>query len=239
MADILIVVQDGIGLGDSNTKSNQIHAIDDSITLDDNTLIDDNIGGILNDVITIQNDYNIGTPFLQELDDVIEILEDQPIRDLTQGVEDTILFDDDGGLIYSKDSPQIEDTIVLGSDSNNSLENIVRDVDDVIVFNDGISETLTINIISPLHLSEDNHKNFITFNANVLKDSIPVPSEDFVWYSDINGLFQEGNNFDYNNLSIGTHKITLHIKNEMLEEEISIVVKQTNQSERPENLEEL
>jgi hypothetical protein len=138
--------------------------------------------------------------------------------------------------------PSANDKIELISDSDvSALSDVVsnRVYEEFIALVDGIEQNLFLSIISPLNNNEFLFGSELTFSGIAIKNGVNIPSNKIKWSSSLDGVIEIGNNFSYNLLSIGAHRVKMCVDGEFSSVEINIKIIQTKTSKRPENLTEV
>lgn len=223
MADITATLKDGLGIGDNSKSNSKSKSVDDYIVTDDNKKVND---GLLSNSLS---EYINVEPRVKLNDGLIE---KETSDNIYESIETRHSF---------SEIPKTDDFISLADDNFNNTYTAVTNqrTDDCIALSDSTTQEVFVNINSPENTSEYLHRDNITFSGTALKNGIIIDADKIKWSSSIDGFFYKGNNFTYDRLSVGIHKIRMYIEDENIDAEIMLKIKRTIKSNRPENLTEV
>jgi len=225
MADITVIVRDGLGIGDSPSNTSKSKEVVDFVDFNESVPVDETLqSNSVSDYVEADNgsaELNNST-LSKDISDIIYSSEDNMAQD---------------AQIYSTDDDvNLSDDIALnvnGIVSQQSYE------EDEIVLTDSVLQDVIVNIDSPTTASEYLQREQISFAGTALKNGSPIANNLIRWSSSVDGIFQDGNNFDYNKLSVGEHRIRMYVNGENVDTEIALTIKRTNKANRPEDVVEV
>lgn len=239
MADIIVKVQDGLGLKATPTTADNSNAVTDHLAV--TSSFEDNY---LNSK-QVTEDYNVtetpsvGSDLQKSVQDDYSIQETSEKTNARVEEYDQSVIVTDSNNALPQNNPQGELDIIIGDVGNvDPTDKPTKEFEQVISITDSVIGNLIINISSPTILEEFIDGDDVTFSATVELEGEPVSAGNIVWISSIDGRIEIGNGFDYNKLSVGTHVIELRVVGRHEKSSVQIIVNENTKSSRPEGLTE-
>lgn len=157
------------------------------------------------------------------------------IEEITDGIYETIIV-----TATTPSVPEANGGISLGDNTSNDSNNVVSQqaTKDYLTITDTIAQEAFVSITSPNNASEHLYRDILTFSGVALKNGVAINPDKIKWSSSIDGVFKEGNNFNYDRLSVGVHDIRMYMEDEKIDNQITLTIKRNNKPNRPENLTE-
>lgn len=228
MADIVVSILENLSIGSGPNKSLRSESISDGVVFD--------ASGTFNNFPYINKNISDNTSVSSvaasgvytdtiRASGVIPLLTDPSGW---RNREDIIEEYDESSLVRVSASgtiplQQTPSGVVFGSESS-------------FMFSDRITNDGNLTILSPKNKTVT-HRDDVVFSVIGVdtKDNSSIPNSLIRWYSSIDGIIKNGNNFTYNRLSVGSHVITVSASGFLNRDSSTLTVLENSKPDRPEN----
>lgn len=234
MADIIVAVLDSINLSSDETISNRSSVVisDAAIEWNDDGYITNYApsGIIIRDALINEVDASAsgimsGTISIQQ---------------------STVCFSEASGvLVGGSITKEYTDNEMITLNASGTIpfdipsSSIIETSSDILLTDSGMPDDASITIISPVNdvVHRGAEVQFRVLGTDT-STGVSIPGSAFRWYSSIDGIVGEGDDFTKSNMSEGQHEITVSASGYRKKAYSSLTVNRNTPPERPENLRE-